>query len=658
MKEGNAIELKGVSLSYQVEILDNNKNKLLGIFPKKKIENKVLDDINLEIKKGEILGIVGVNGSGKSTILSIISKIMEPDTGIVETSGKVAAILELGMGFHPDMSGRENILLKGELYGFSKTEIESRMEEIIEYSGIRSYIDNPVRTYSSGMKSRLAFSIMINVNADIMIVDEILSTGDSAFSSKASDYFKKILKDGKTVVYVSHSQSSIESICTRVIWLDKGKIRADGPARKICHVYNEALMSSFEIIYDQAESGLADAQYKLAHFYRDGGEIEKNLQLYELWLEKSAEQGHADAQAELAGILNEKGGTEDRKKAIEYLRASAMKRNPLARTKLSELMGDGEYEHNVSELDHIFKQISDLGNPGDMMRYADFLFNISPNESSKSDALQLYLKLSEEFNHPDAIMQAANIYFRGLGVHKDFAKYVELLEKAANLGVTRACLMLADIYMDGYLVEKDEQTAFKFYLAGAKKGFDLCQYQVALMYLDGIGVEKNPHEAMKWFDCYLETHLIRYHMAAFGLVEDCIDTETTHQKIIDIMKQTYDPNALMFICEQYRNNPSIKLDETEVEHMYSIMSEMYGRPLNIAIDHYKRRDSNSYNPELSLNLNLKRVHTGNPDILLETYKQAASLNSPQYEKQAIKYLELATLKGNKEAKFLLKNREN
>ena len=206
MDSKNAMELKNVTKTYTIEMEDRDAKKgLFGSIPKRKVKNIVLDNISFDVKKGDVLGIIGRNGSGKSTLLSIMARIMEPDTGTIERSGKIASILELGMGFHPDLSGRENIYLKGELYGFSKKEVEERIENIIEYSGISKYIDNPVRTYSSGMTGRLAFAIMVNVESEIMLVDEILSVGDVTFTSKAKEHFKKLSKSGKTVVFVSHS---------------------------------------------------------------------------------------------------------------------------------------------------------------------------------------------------------------------------------------------------------------------------------------------------------------------------------------------------------------------------------------------------------------------------------------------------------------------
>jgi ABC-2 type transport system ATP-binding protein/lipopolysaccharide transport system ATP-binding protein len=201
---------------------------------------------------------------------------MEPDEGTISRSGKIAAILELGMGFHQDMTGRENIYIKGELYGFSKKEMDSKIEGIIDYSGVRMYIDNPVRTYSSGMIGRLAFAIMVNVESDIILVDEVLSVGDSSFSAKAMQHFNEMAESGKTVLIVSHNLGYVEQACNRVIWIENGKVALDGNPADVCAQYQNRINEDPEIILDLAQSGVPDAQYRLALMYRDGNYFQKD----------------------------------------------------------------------------------------------------------------------------------------------------------------------------------------------------------------------------------------------------------------------------------------------------------------------------------------------------------------------------------------------
>ena len=276
MRTGYAIELKDVTKSFKLETRQEDSGK--AVLSRKKrvvVENKVLNGISLSVRKGEILGVLGRNGSGKSTLLSIMAKILEPDSGTVEIDGKVASILSLSMGFQYEMSGRENIYLKGELYGFSRKDMDEKLDAIVDFSGIGKHIDNPIKTYSTGMVSRLAFSIMLHVDAEIMLVDEVLSTGDASFSAKASSAFKKLMRNGKTVVFVSHNVSAVEEMCSRVVWIDGGKAVADGAPKVVCSKYSLAMSRSFDVVYDQAQFGVAASQYRLALMYRDGDTVEK-----------------------------------------------------------------------------------------------------------------------------------------------------------------------------------------------------------------------------------------------------------------------------------------------------------------------------------------------------------------------------------------------
>ena len=193
----------------------------------------VLNDISLNIKKGEAVGLIGHNGCGKSTLLKLMTRILYPDKGTIDVKGRVSSLIELGAGFHPDMSGRENIYTNASIFGLSKKEIDSRLNDIIEFSELQEFIDNPVRTYSSGMYMRLAFSVAINVDADVLLIDEILAVGDTNFQAKCFSKLKEIKAKGTTIVIVSHSLDQIEAFCDRTVWINDGKIVADGMPRDI-----------------------------------------------------------------------------------------------------------------------------------------------------------------------------------------------------------------------------------------------------------------------------------------------------------------------------------------------------------------------------------------------------------------------------------------
>ena len=198
-----------------------------------------LKEISLEVYEGEVLGIIGRNGSGKSTLLKLMAGVFKPTSGQVLVQGSVAPLIELGAGFHPDLTGRENILLNGLLLGLSRAEIRSREESIIEFAGIGDFIDSPVKQYSSGMYMRLAFSIVTEVDPDILLIDEILSVGDAEFAEKCDRRIDQFRQQGKTIVLVSHSQQLIADRCSRALLLDHGTLIADGPARAVVDQYLE-----------------------------------------------------------------------------------------------------------------------------------------------------------------------------------------------------------------------------------------------------------------------------------------------------------------------------------------------------------------------------------------------------------------------------------
>ena len=214
------------------------KERLLFLFSRNKKEKRVvLDGISTTIKKGEVVALIGTNGSGKSTLLKLMTKIIYPNKGTIETYGKLTSLLELGAGFHPDFSGRENIYFNASIFGLTRKQIDERLEDIIEFSELREFIDNPVRTYSSGMFMRLAFAVAINVDADILLIDEILSVGDEHFQKKCFDKMKDLKKQGKTMVFVTHNMNAVTELCDRAIWIYEGKIRMDGKPETIVNEY-------------------------------------------------------------------------------------------------------------------------------------------------------------------------------------------------------------------------------------------------------------------------------------------------------------------------------------------------------------------------------------------------------------------------------------
>ena len=536
MDPKNAIEIRNLVKRFKIEVEDTDKKStIFNKNPTKVIENTVLDNISLDIRKGDVLGVIGRNGSGKSTFLSLIAKIMEPDSGTIECSGKVASILELGMGFHQDLSGRENIYLKGELYGFSRKEMESRIDKIIEYSGISKYIDNPVRTYSSGMSGRLAFSIMMNVESDIMLVDEVLSVGDATFIAKAKEHFKKLAKSGKTVVFVSHSINDMAEMCTRAVWIENGRIIKDGKAKDICAEYQNKMASSPEIISDLAEAGVAQSQYELGLMYRDGIHFGKSDELYVEWMKKAADQGHTLAQVEYADILM-KSESSDHSEIMNLYQSAANKGNNDARLKLASLNRTGT-DPVREEVRKIFLQMAEEGEAINQFRCGDFLLKTAWTNEDRALAFSWFVKSAEQ-NYSNAVYQVGIMQRDGIGTPRDYSKMEESLRKAADMGYVPSIALLADIYIQGKLIPKNESEAFKYYLKGASLGNGRCMYQAAVMYRDGVGTDVNLEQSEKWFSLFADSPLVNNYVWA-------ADWSKIHNPSIHCLVKIFERNALL-----------------------------------------------------------------------------------------------------------------
>ena len=238
-----------------------------------------LSDINLEIKKGEVLGIIGKNGAGKSTLLKLLSEVTTPTMGSIKVKGRIAALLEVGTGFHPELTGRENIFLNGAILGMTKKEIASKIEEIIEFSGVLKYIDTPVKRYSSGMKVRLGFAVAAHLEPDILVVDEVLAVGDAEFQSKSIGKMKDVASEGRTVLFVSHNIVSIKSLCDRVIVLDKGEVVVRGGVDEAVSYYLNSAKESIAIPLCDREDRQGNGKIKITdcYFIDDAGMKSKEL---------------------------------------------------------------------------------------------------------------------------------------------------------------------------------------------------------------------------------------------------------------------------------------------------------------------------------------------------------------------------------------------
>lgn len=218
----------------------------LNLFRKPAARTRLLIDFwalqhcSFELRSGEVLGVIGHNGSGKSTLLKLLSRITRPTTGLFEVRGRMGALLEVGTGFHPDLTGRENVYLNGSMLGMKRQEIAEKFDSIVEFSGVEEFLDTPLKYYSSGMYVRLAFAVAAHLETDILVLDEVLSVGDLSFQRKSAEKIKSMTRDGRTVMLVSHSMKNIREICNKVMWLDKGLISAIGDCETVIAEYERS----------------------------------------------------------------------------------------------------------------------------------------------------------------------------------------------------------------------------------------------------------------------------------------------------------------------------------------------------------------------------------------------------------------------------------
>ncbi len=242
------IRIKNVSMKFNMDIEKDFsiKQAFINLFTKKKKKKNeyfwALKNVTFSVNKGDVVGLIGSNGAGKSTLLKVVSGVMKPTSGKVEVDGVISPMIELGAGFDQNLTARENIYLNGAILGYSKKFLDSKFDEIVEFSELKDFLDVPVKNFSSGMTAKLAFSIATIVEPEILIVDEILSVGDLRFQEKSKNKMMEMIKGGTTVLYVSHSLESIKDLCNKVVWLDHGQVVKMGDTKEICDEYYESQM--------------------------------------------------------------------------------------------------------------------------------------------------------------------------------------------------------------------------------------------------------------------------------------------------------------------------------------------------------------------------------------------------------------------------------
>ena len=641
MSEEVMIRVKGLKKSYHIIEATADDGKLR----KKKIEYPVFDNVNLEVRKGDILGIVGRNGCGKSTFLKMVSEIIEPDEGTVEVFGKVASILELSMGFHGDLSGRDNIILRSELYGIPRDKVLEHIDEIIEYSDLGVYIDNPVRTYSSGMRSRLAFSVMINVDADIFLVDEALSTGDMAFASKASEHLKDLVRSGKTVLFTSHSMSTIKRTCNRAIWLADRTIKMDGPADDVVEAYTRSINDSVEETAALAHGGSSSAQYRLAGFYRGSNGVEKDPEKYLYWLEEAAGRDHPMAMADLADIRMSEGRTEE---AMDLYQRAAEQGNHEARRKYATMQGDTLDE--LKELREIMKGFTDSGYPYDLFNYGNLMYRSALTPGDFQEAYY-YLCQASEKGWVEADLLLGQMYRDGKGVERDLDKAVSYLTSAAERGSAKAMSILADLYYDGKYMERDYPEAFRWYMMGASVGNPKSQYQVAVMLSSGQGTEKDPEKAKEWFARYSSTMVNDSRKIAMDTLKARRGDIKLSNDLLKAMSRSDHPPSMTALARKYRDGKGFKKNTRGAMDLLSKASVAGGAPRTALADMYLSKEGDEHDGEI-LRLLTTAADFGDAGAMYRLammYKEGRIVEKDVDGKYRY-YMRMAAERGNRDAK--------
>jgi lipopolysaccharide transport system ATP-binding protein len=277
--EGLSKKFELGALSHETMLRERLMSLFRGSFRKRASESQILwalKNVSFRVGEGEVVGIIGRNGAGKSTLLKVLSKITYPNSGTVQVRGRVASLLEVGTGFHEELTGRENIFLNGSILGMKKKEVEAKLDAILSFAGVERFVDTPIKRYSSGMRLRLGFAVAAHLDPDILIIDEVLAVGDAGFQKKCLNAMEDMRSGGRTVLFVSHNMAAVENLCTRAIWIEDGQIRQDGPAHEVIESYMNTFAGSQHVAMDlsriESRRGSGEIRYTGLEFLSKEGQ--------------------------------------------------------------------------------------------------------------------------------------------------------------------------------------------------------------------------------------------------------------------------------------------------------------------------------------------------------------------------------------------------
>lgn len=557
MDPRNCIEIRGVCKAFDVKRTVDGHGK--------DVSRQVIKSLDLDVRKGECLGIIGRNGSGKSTLLKLVSRIIYPDSGTIDIQGNVASILELGMGFHPDLSGRENIYIKSSMFGFSKKETDSMIDGIIEFSELGEQIDDPLRTYSSGMVGRLAFSVLINVKCDIMIVDEILSVGDVGFQEKCAALFERFKKAGKTILFASNVGGSVESMCDRAVWIDDGAVRESGAPEEVCFHYARCLVDSPDMVRASAEAGDAVSQNRLGTMLRDGIGLAKDPEAAEAWFRKASSLGSVDAMVNLADMLDAAGKAEEARGL--YIKA-ASKGSQYAGLRLGS---SGAFSECVS----VLEDLSSEGSTRAAVSLWDVYSKGAAARQDRSEAAR-WMTVAAERGDVQSMLMLGLAYRDGSGVGKDPEKAVQWLSSAAERGNARARNELVSIYRKGMGVERDMKAAIHWLEKSASAGDASAMFQLGTIFRDGTGVDADQAESDRWMSMFSASSGAIAEFALADILLKSYRSEKERSEAFRWMERAASHGsvqAMFQLATMYRDGTGAPADSTRAAELFATASE-------------------------------------------------------------------------------------
>lgn len=644
MDKNNSVEVKDLYKKFDVKYTTRYGGQA------KSGTKRVLNGLSFSIKCGEVFGVIGRNGSGKSTLLKLLAGIMYPDSGTMELRGRVASILELGMGFEPEMTGRDNIRIKCKMYGLNDKEIDQYEEEIVQFSELGEQVDYPLRTYSSGMAAKLAFAVLIHVKCDILIIDEVLSVGDASFNYKCKLIFERMRKEKKTIILASHNMTTLEDLCDEIMWIDNGTSREIGNALSVCHHFHTDSTESPITLKNLANSGDTISMNRLATLYRDGIGVDKNVTKAKELFKRASDMGNLDAKVNLGDMLASEG---DDNEARKLFLDAADKGNQDAIIRVYSKNNDMA-EKAIARL----KELAERGNSRAVFTYADALNRGIGTKQNHAEATRWFLKAAEEYGDINAMYVLGLKYRDGIGIPKDADEGLKWLSSSSEMGNIRATIELANMYRRGIGVERNTTKCLKMYEKAANMGDTNSMLQIASIYRDGQGVEKDTKRAQEWATMFADRNRLNLENTLADILLRRYENEDWRKESFEWFRDCAESGLISAeaqIGNMYRDGIGTEADLSKAVEWYSKAAESgnTGAMVELA-SMYMKGCGAIKSPEKSIQLLKKasNLHNHIANYLLGIMLRDGIGVEVNYD-MAKKYLNLSAENGNMNANIAI-----